>query len=62
MLRLNYTCKHVTIRDMSYILWGAVAQWLERTTGDLVVAGSNPVALLQNLGKFGYPTLPVSFG
>ena len=49
--------------------WGTVDQWLERTTDDRVVAGSNLTGAACKLlgGYFGnllYPTLPatVSFG
>ena len=39
---------------------GMVAQWLERANNIRVVADS--LRQLGNLGKFIYPTLPVSFG
>ena len=32
-----------------YILWGAVAQWLERATDNRVVAGSNPAEAVWKL-------------
>ena len=36
-------------------VWGAVAQWLERTTDDRVVAGSNPVEAAWKLCQFPLP-------
>ena len=43
---------------------GAVAQWLERKTGDQGVLGSNPAdgTSLRYFRNSFYPTLPVSFG
>ena len=44
---------------------GAVAEWVERWTGDRVVQGSNLAAATDSLRNFGnsiYPALPVSFG
>ena len=43
-------------------MWGAVAQWLERRTGDRGVLGSIPGRATSELWQFRLPTLPGSFG
>ena len=49
---------------LALVGWGAAAQtqWLELTTDNRVVPGSNPTEANGNFGNFLYPTLPVSFG
>ena len=38
-------------------MWGAVAQWLERTTDDRVVAGTNPTEAAWKLWQFQFTPL-----